>query len=132
MKSVSKGCRSRHSARVLYEFNPFLSVSQTSPSPFMATATEIPKAITNIATPSLPIVENNVYLENLALDTAMPATEHHAPLPGAASFDLQKAGLRSLYLGIKKKKYFCVCYLKKTAKMTNQGFWIYTQDHILK
>ena len=69
----------------------------------MATATEIPKAITNISTPSLPIVENNVYLENLALDTAMPATEHHAPLPGAASFDLQKAGLRSLYLGIKKK-----------------------------
>ena len=101
----------------------------------MATATEIPKAITNIATPSLPIVENNVYLENLALDTAMPATEHHGPLPGAASFDLQKAGLRSLYLGIKKKKkqnYFCVCYLKTTAKMTNQGFWIYTQDHILK
>ena len=103
MKSVSKGCRSRHSARVSHEFNPFLSVSQTSPSPFMATATEIPKAITNISTPSLPIVENNVYLENLALDTAMPATEHHAPLPGAASFDLQKAGLRSLYLGIKKK-----------------------------
>lgn len=133
MRSVSKGCRSWHSARVLYEFDPFLSVSQTSPSPFMAIATEILKAVTNISTPSLPIVENNVYLENLAVDAAVPATEHHAvsemhALPGAASFDLQKAGLRSLYLGIKKKKtnYFCLCYLKTTAKMTNKGFWIYT------
>ena len=75
----------------------------------MAIATEILKAVTNISTPSLPIVENNVYLENLAVDAAVPATEHHAvsemhALPGAASFDLQKAGLRSLYLGIKKKK----------------------------
>lgn len=75
----------------------------------MAIATEILKAITNISTPSLPIVENDVYLENLAVDAAVPATEHHAvsemhALPGAASFDLQKAGLRSLYLGIKKKK----------------------------
>lgn len=75
----------------------------------MAIATEILKAVTNISTPSLPIVENNVYLENLAVDAAVPATEHHAvsemhALPGAASFDLQKAGLRSLYLGIKKRK----------------------------
>lgn len=88
----------------------------------MATATEIPKAITNIATPSLPIVENNVYLENLALDTAMPATEHHAPLPGAASFDLQKAGLRSLYLGIKKKNTSVSATWKKQQKWQTKAF----------
>lgn len=61
---------------VFCEFRPFLSVPQTSPSPFTDSANETPKAITHISILSWPNTVNNVYLENLASNTATPATKH--------------------------------------------------------